>query len=84
MRTSKVHLIRVIDSSHIRYYKIEISLTLFGEIIVERIYGNTAYRKCTGKITHFLDSIDEAHAHFKRIYSEKIKKGYRAKDTQWI
>ncbi len=32
MPGSKIYLIRVIDTSHVRYYKIEISLTLFGEI----------------------------------------------------
>lgn len=84
MPGSKIYLIRVIDTSHVRYYKIEISLTLFGEIILERTYGNVTYKKHTGKITHFLDTISEAQAHFKRICHEKIKKGYHTKDSLWM
>jgi len=84
MTASKIYLIRAIDASHIRYYKIEISVTLFGEVILERTYGNVAYKKHTGRITHFLESLEEARVHFRRIYHEKSKKGYHVKDSSWM
>lgn len=79
-RNNKVHLIRVIDASHIRYYIIELSLSLFGDIVVERIYGNQAYKKPTRKITRFLDCIETAKLHFETIKQEKIRKGYTPKE----
>jgi len=84
MTPPRIHLIRAIDATHIRYYKLEISLTLFGEIILERTYGNVSYKRHTGKITHFLGTLDDAQARFRKIYHEKLKKGYHAKDSSWM
>ena len=32
-----------------RYYKIDLSSTLFDEYLVERVYGNNTYKAPTGK-----------------------------------
>jgi len=50
-----------------RYYLVELYLNLFGEYILERVYGNIAYKKHTGKVIEFFDSEDSAIKRMKKI-----------------
>lgn len=72
----KVRLIRVIDAAHIRYYIIELSQTLFGEMLLERIYGNMAFRSHTGRKLDFIENKDIATTRFTSIVQQKLKRGY--------
>lgn len=68
---------RVTDKGHIRYYRIELFQTLFGEFVVEREYGNIQNKGATGHRKTTYPSIDEAKDAFKIIVGMKQKKGYR-------
>jgi len=69
-------LYRKIDSKHIRYYFIELQKTLFGDYIVERIYGNLLNRAPTGKRINYFNTKEEAEKFFNKTINKKQKKGY--------
>ena len=73
----RVKLIRIIDASHQRYYTIELSQTLFGEMLLERVYWNIAFRSHTGKILKFIEDKNVARKLFESIIKQKLKRGYR-------
>lgn len=76
----KIKLLRVIDTAHTRYYFIELSQTLFGEMLLERIYGNIAFRSHTGKKQDYIQDKNTALKKFNSIVQEKLKRGYRVGD----
>jgi predicted DNA-binding WGR domain protein len=61
---------------NIRYYKLEMFLSLFGEYIVEREYGNVAYRAPTGVRKKIFFSIESAKEFYFKILKAKKAKGY--------
>ena len=62
--------------NNIRYYKLSISLNLFGEYIFIREYGNVKYRKPTGLIHEYFPFSNEALLKLEKIVKEKYKRGY--------
>lgn len=60
-----------------RYYFIEKTINLFGEIEVSCIYGNVNYKAPTGYRIHLFNSNDLADIFFHRLLDSKFKKGYR-------
>lgn len=73
---NRVYLERRIDDKHTRYYKIEYFATLFGDILLERIYGNVSYKKPTGHIKKYYSNMKDANDVFTLVLREKIKRGY--------
>lgn len=59
-----------------RYYKIDLSSTLFDEYLVERVYGNNTYKTPTGKRSNYFGSLLEAKEFIFKLIKSKIKKGY--------
>ncbi len=59
-----------------RYYKIDLSATLFNEYLVERVYGNTSYKAPTGKRSNYFGSMIEAKKFIVKLIKSKQKKGY--------
>jgi len=59
-----------------RYYLLELYLNLFGEYVIERVYGNVAFKRHTGKVVEFFDSKDSATQKMMKILKEKQRKGY--------
>ena len=76
----KLHLIKTIDELHVRFYDISLSRTLFGEVVIERIYGNIAFRSHTGKKQDYIQDKNAALEKFNSIVQEKLKRGYRVGD----
>lgn len=60
-----------------RYYNISILANLFGDYIVERIFGNTRYSSPTGNLKSIFTNKKEAYSYLEKILSSKIKKGYK-------
>ncbi|MGJ0495095.1 WGR domain-containing protein [Aliarcobacter cryaerophilus] len=60
-----------------RYYNISILANLFGDYIVERIFGNTRYSSPTGNLKSIFTNKQEAYYYLEEILSIKIKKGYK-------
>ncbi len=60
----------------IRYYKIELYSTLFGEYIVQRIYGNIKNRGATGSIRRYFKDFREGHRYYLKVLKQKQKRGY--------
>lgn len=73
----RVSLHRITDKGHVRYYRIELFATLFGEFVVEREYGNVRNKAATGHKKMSYGTIDDAKEAFKSIIGLKQKKGYR-------
>ena len=80
----KKQLIRFIDDVHIRYYNIEICPTLFGEILLERVYGNIRYKHPTRIIKNYFEDMRIAQKLFNKTLNEKIKKGYVERFETWM
>ena len=59
-----------------RYYKIDLSSTLFDEYLVERVYGNNTYKAPTGKCSNYFGSLLEAKEFILKLIKSNIKKGY--------
>ena len=59
-----------------RYYKIDLSSTLFDEYLVARVYGNNTYKAPTGKRSNYFGSLLEAKEFILKLIKSKIKKGY--------
>lgn len=73
----RVTLYRKTGRGSTRYYKIEMSPTLFNGFIVEREYGNVRNRGPTGIRKNCYDSISEAEKFYTGILRQKRRKGYR-------
>ncbi len=81
---NKIHLIRFFDDDHVRYYNIEITPTLFGEVLFERVYGNIRYKRPTRVLREYFEDIQVAQKLFNRMLKDKIRKGYIERFGQWM
>ena len=61
----------------VRYYKLCLFFTLFGDFVLEREYGNIHFKAPTGKKREFFDSYDDAYRRYNNILKQKRKKGYK-------
>lgn len=77
MQQHCVSMTRHTDKGTVRYYKLELFSTLFGEFVVEREYGNAQFKAPTGVKKEFFDSFDDAAAMFESLLKQKKKRGYR-------
>ena len=71
----KVILYRVVNQK-IRYYSIELTPTLFGEMLLTRKYGGLKNKKPTRVIKEYFSSVEDSINAFESIFSLKQKKGY--------
>jgi len=62
---------------NVRYYKLELFLSLFGEYIVEREYGNVIYRSPTGRRKNIFLSINSAKEFYFKTLKSKKHRGYK-------
>jgi len=72
-----LNLTRNTDKNTKRYYEISLWENLFGEYVVERIYGNCSYKTPTGMKKDFFDSYEKAIRFYNSIAARKNKKGYK-------
>ena len=77
MQQQCISMTRHTDRGTVRYYKLELSSTLFGEFVVEREYGNAYFKAPTGVKKDFFDSFDDAVAMFETLLKQKQKRGYK-------
>lgn len=61
----------------VRYYLLKIEETLFGEYLIEKIYGNMSHKKPTRVLKEYYHSWIEARNMFDLVAKGKKKKGYR-------
>jgi len=61
---------------NIRYYKLDISKTLFNNSLLFIEYGNIKYKNPTGTIKYYFDTISDAKKEFMSIFNKKVKRGY--------
>ena len=59
-----------------RYYLLELEETLFGEYLLEKVYGSMSNKKPTRVLKEYYDSWVEAKKKFDGIVKGKKKKGY--------
>ena len=59
-----------------RYYLLKIEETLFGEYLLEKVYGSMSHKKPTRVLKEYYDSWVEAKKIFDRVIKGKKKKGY--------
>lgn len=62
---------------NVRYYKLELFLSLFGEYVIEREYGNIAYRAPTGIRKNTFSSIESAEKFYFKILKIRESRGYK-------
>jgi predicted DNA-binding WGR domain protein len=72
-----IHLQRVTEKGLVRYYRIGIFATLFGDFVLEREYGNVQNKKATGYKRVIFDNLQEAKKAFQMLLLLKQKKGYQ-------
>ena len=60
----------------VRYYLLKIEETLFGEYLLEKVYGSMAHKKPTRVLKAYYDSWVEAKKIFDLVAKGKRKKGY--------
>ena len=65
-----------------RYYKINLMPTLFGDYIVIREYGNSAFHSPTRILTMYFSNVEEANKCVQNVYRKKIQKGYHDVNLQ--
>ena len=65
------------QNSNTRYYKVELYKTIFGEFVVEGVYGNIRYKSPTGKKRMYFYTLKEAKEFFLNKIKSKIKRGYK-------
>ena len=70
----KVAMARYVDMKQ-RFYTLEILPNLFGEWLLVRSYGK--YEKCSCRHLEIFSTMDEAKEAYKKIFRQKVKKGYR-------
>lgn len=71
----RISLTREVNG-HVRYYKIVLSKTLFGDYGVERVYGGERNKKPTGRKLNFFETVEAAMRCFDDILKTKYAKGY--------
>ncbi len=59
-----------------RYYLLKIEETLFGEYLLEKVYGSMSHKKPTRVLKEYYDSWVEAKSVFNRASKCKMRKGY--------
>lgn len=59
-----------------RYYLLKIEETLFGEYLLEKVYGSMSHKKPTRVLKIYYSSSIEAKKMFDLVVKEKRKKGY--------
>lgn len=72
----RISMTRQTKNGKIRYYKLELLSTLFGDFIVEREYGNIMYKSPTGIKKSFFDNYNDAYEMFIKLLKRKEKRGY--------
>jgi len=77
MQQHSISMKRHTNRGTVRYYKLELFSTLFGEFVVEREYGNAYFKAPTGVKKDFFDSFEDAVAMFETLLKQKQKKGYK-------
>lgn len=77
-----IYLIRETTKNNKRYYILSLCKNLFGEYIIERIYGNCSYKEHTGKKENYFYTYCEALEFYKNLILKKKKKGYRKKHKE--
>lgn len=74
MQQQCISMTRHTDRGTVRYYKLELFCTLFGEFVVERKYGNVHFKSPTGIKKDLFESYDDASVIFKQLLKQKQKK----------
>lgn len=75
--TQKDHLLLIRSvKGRMRYYLLKIEETLFGEFLLEKVYGSMSYKKPTRILKEYFSSWVEAKKMFDCLVKEKKKKGY--------
>ena len=59
-----------------RYYLLKIEETLFGEYLLEKVYGSMNHKKPTRVLKEYYDSWVEAKIIFDEVVRGKRRKGY--------
>ena len=59
-----------------RYYLLKIEETLFGEYLLEKVYGSMSHKKPTRVLKEYYDSWVEAKKMFDNVVKAKKQKGY--------
>ena len=59
-----------------RYYLLKIEETLFGEYLLEKVYGSMSHKKPTRVLKEYYDSWVEAKKIFDGVIRGKRRKGY--------
>ncbi|MFW9625240.1 MAG: WGR domain-containing protein [Sulfurospirillum sp.] len=59
-----------------RYYLLKIEETLFGEYLLEKVYGSMRHKKPTRVLKEYYNSWAEAKKRFDLIIKGKQKRGY--------
>jgi len=60
----------------VRYYLLKIEETLFGEYLLEKVYGSMTHKKPTRVLKEYYASWVEAKKMFNAVVREKQKRGY--------
>ena len=71
----KIILYRKVNKK-IRYYSLELTSTLFGEILLTREYGGLKNKKPTGIIKKYFSNLDDSIKAFESLIRLKQKKEY--------
>ena len=75
--TQKDHLLLSRSvKGRMRYYLLKIEETLFGEFLLERVYGSMSHKKPTRVLKEYYDTWAEAKKMFDLIIKGKQKRGY--------
>ena len=62
----------------VRYYKIALYPTFFGEYLLVREWGGVSNKRATGEKRSYFSHFEEVMDSMKKIIRSKEKKGYRA------
>lgn len=65
----------------LRYYKLSLTLNLFGEYIFQREYGSIKSKRPTRVIQDYFSSFAEAYSTLELKIKEKSQRGYREKNV---
>ena len=71
----KVVLYRTVNKKK-RYYSLELTPTLFGEMLLTREYGGLENKKPTGVIKKYFSNLEDSIKVFESLIGLKQKKGY--------
>lgn len=76
MAAPKIKLCRVNQNAKERYYRLEISRTLFGDFEVQRVYGASCNKRPTGQRRDLFCTYEDAKMFYDNILFAKRKRGY--------